>query len=59
MTIITKPWPYDCMPDVMKAIEFVRKRRYVDARKANKYACAHKRRTYGAYVVVDIADYDE
>lgn len=61
MTTITKPWPYDCMPDVMKAIEFVRKRRYVDARKANKYACAHKRRTYGDNVVVGIgiADYDE
>lgn len=45
----------------MKSIEFVRKHRYVDARKANKYACAHKRRTYGDNVVVGIgiADYDE
>lgn len=61
MTIITKPWPYDCMPDVMTAIELAKEHRYTEVTKANKDWCVHKRRTYGDNVVVGIgiADYDE
>lgn len=61
MTIIAKPWPHDCMPDVMKAIELVKEHRYTEVTIANKDSRTHKPRTYGDNVVVGIgiADYDE
>ena len=53
MKIITKPWPYDCMPDVMRAIKCVIERNHAGISSANKDCRIWDQRVYDSAITID------